>query len=109
MKMLINYMKSRRGHSAMLFTAIVSLLAMVVPEMAAAAAADTSFTQAVTTVEGWATGSLGKLVSVTFLVVGIVMGVMRQSIFAAVPAIACALAMSIGPGILDGLFTATIK
>jgi conjugal transfer pilus assembly protein TraA len=88
---------------------IATLVAIVAPEMVAAGTSTgTEFTGAYNQILDWAQGGLGKLISLTFLVVGIVMGVMRQSIFAAVPAVACALAMSVGPGVIDGIIGAAL-
>jgi conjugal transfer pilus assembly protein TraA len=52
---------------------------------------------------GWADGPLVKFLSLTFLVVGMVMGIMRQSIMAFVPAVGAALALYMGPKIIEGI------
>ena len=56
----------------------------------------------------WATGDLGRLVTVGLLVTGVSMGIVRQSVMAAVPAAGAGLALSLGPGIIEAIFTATL-
>lgn len=55
-------------------------------------------------VYGWSTGYLGKVISITFLIVGLGVGVVRGSIIAAVGALAAAICLLMAPSIIDGLF-----
>lgn len=66
------------------------------------------FGNAYTRVRTWATGDLGRLVTVGLLVTGVSMGIVRQSVMAAVPAAGAGLALSLGPGIIEAIFTATL-
>ena len=52
----------------------------------------------------WAHGSLGKSISMVFLLCGLCYGVVKGTVFAAVVAIACALALVIAPSVLDSIF-----
>jgi conjugal transfer pilus assembly protein TraA len=105
-----NYLSSKRGKSTGLTAAALVAVSVVAPQLviAASSSTDTDFQSGLDLVIGWAQGTLGRLTAVSFLVVGIVMGVMRQSIFAAVPAIAAAVAMYIGPDIITGVFSAAL-
>jgi conjugal transfer pilus assembly protein TraA len=66
------------------------------------------FLQLYNLVLGWATGYLGKVVAIAFLMVGAFAGLVRGSLMGAVSGIGMALVMAIGPGIIDGIVTATI-
>ena len=55
-------------------------------------------------IEGWATGTLGKIIA---LIVGIGFGLVRQSVIAAVIGIAMALVLNFGPSVISNILTAT--
>lgn len=55
----------------------------------------------------WATGTLGKIIALSALIVGIGLGLVRQSVIAAVIGIAMALVLNFGPVVIDGILTAT--
>lgn len=80
----------------------------LMPAISLAGTGGAEFNGAYTTVTDWLTGDLGRLIAAALLVVGLVMGVMRQSIMAAVPAIACGLVATLAPGIIDTVVTAVI-
>lgn len=86
----------------------VALVGLVVGATAVAGTGGTEFDAALTAIRDWFEGSLGKLISITTLGVGLAVGMMRQSIMAVVVGIAMALAFAYGPGILDGLVAANI-
>ena len=48
----------------------------------------------------WSTGYLGKTIAITFLLVGLGVGVIRGSIMGAIACIACAMALLVGPDII---------
>lgn len=58
-------------------------------------------------VRDWSTGYLGKTIAVTFLLVGLGMGIVRGSVMAAVCAIAAGVALLMLPGIIDAMFNVT--
>ena len=72
------------------------------------AAGDGDFGNAYERVRTWATGDLGRLVTVGLLVTGVSMGIVRQSVMAAVPAAGAGLALSLGPGVIETIFAATL-
>lgn len=57
--------------------------------------------------EGWATGTLGKIIALSALIVGIGFGLVRQSVIAAVIGISMALVLNFGPSVIGGILTAT--
>jgi conjugal transfer pilus assembly protein TraA len=73
-----------------------------------AATGDTTFQTIFDTLNGWATGTLGKVIAISMFIVGLAAGIVRQSIMAVVAGVAAAITMAYGPGIIDGMFTATV-
>lgn len=53
---------------------------------------------------GWAGGTLGKSIALLFLLIGLVMGLSRGSIYAAVVSIAAGLSLVLAPSIIDSIF-----
>ncbi len=56
-------------------------------------------------ISGWAKGYLGRAIAVSFLVVGLLTGLIRGSVIAAVTAIGAAVALLMLPTIVDAIFT----
>jgi len=75
---------------------------------ASMAGTDTTFDGIYDLIVGWATGSLGKLFAVAAFVVGMGIGLVRQSVMAIVIGIGVGLVMFYGPGIIDSIVTAAI-
>lgn len=76
-----------------------------------ASAADTlnrgaEFQEVYELVHDWATGYLGKTISVCFLIIGLCLGISRGSILAAASCICAAVALLLAPTIVDTLFAA---
>lgn len=86
----------------------LSLAVFFLPAVTMAGTGGAEFTTAYDTITAWLTGDLGRLIAAALLVVGLVAGVMRQSIMAAVPAVACGLVATLAPGIIDTVVTAVI-
>lgn len=86
-----------------MFCALVAL-----PGLSFAGTGGTEFAPAYTTISTWLQGDLGRLIAVALLIVGLVMGVVRQSIMAAVPAVACGLVATVAPTIIGAVVTAVI-
>lgn len=57
---------------------------------------------------GWANGFLGKSLAVAAFLFGAGYGVAKQTIVPAILGIVFALVFAIGPGVIDGMLTATI-
>ena len=72
----------------------------------ALAGTDTTFDNITATINDWATGSLGKTLTIGTLLVGGGMAVVSQSLKTALSAVGLALALAYGPGVIQGLFTA---
>ena len=101
--------KSRRA------TAFASMHALALPFLLAVVATgtvmagtDTTFDSIYTTVEAWAEGSLGKLFAVSAFIIGMGIGLVKQSAMAIVLGLAFALIMFYGPGIIANIVTFAI-
>lgn len=88
----------------LVFAGVTALLAGV----AHAGTSSTEFDAVYTTLVGWAQGSLGKVAALSMILVGIVAGVVRQSLMAFVVGIAAGLGLYTAPTIVDGIVTATL-
>lgn len=80
-------------------------LALVVAAGTAVAGTDTTFDAIYNTVKGWATGSLGKLLAVSAFLIGMGVGLVKQSAMAIVLGLAFALIMFYGPTIMESIVT----
>jgi conjugal transfer pilus assembly protein TraA len=69
----------------------------------------TEFDDVWKTLEGWAQGTLGKIIAVAMILVGLVMGVVRQSIMAFAIGIAGGMGLYNAPGIIESIMTATAQ
>ena len=72
-----------------------------------ATATDTTFESIQNLLTAWSEGSLGKVLAIGALIVGIGFGLVRQSVIAAVIGLSMAVVLSYGPSIITGIFTAT--
>lgn len=86
--------------------ATVSVASLAATSQAFAGAGGTEFTQVHDQVSGWANGTLGKVLGVAALLVGLGIGVIKQSVMAAVVGVSMALVAGFGPGVIDGVITA---
>lgn len=68
----------------------------------------TEFTDIYDTLTGWSSGALGKTIAAGAFLVGIAMGVVKQSIIAVVTGISTALAVNYTPTIIDAVVTSLI-
>lgn len=92
-----------KANLGFLFSVMVLVLVM---SAMTHAGTDTTFDGWVTNMEDWIKGSLGKGVSIAFVIVGIVMGVVRQSLMAFAIGIGAALGLNYTPTIIGTMFTA---
>ena len=72
---------------------------------ASAGAGGTEFTQVYDQLTGWSNGTLGKVLGIAAQLVGLGVGVIKQSVIAAVVGIAMALTAGFGPGVIDGVIS----
>ena len=102
-------LQSAQAKQAQDYVAPVLLaLAMVValaPMQASAGAGGTEFTQVYDQLTGWSNGTLGKVLGIAALLVGLGVGMIKQSVIAAVVGIAMALTAGFGPGVIDGVIS----
>lgn len=84
-------------------------IAASLPISAMAGAGGGEFTQVYDQLTGWANGILGKVLGVAALLVGLGVGVIKQSVIAAVVGIAMALTAGFGPGVIDGVITSGVS
>jgi conjugal transfer pilus assembly protein TraA len=87
---------------------VLASLARTLPESVLAGAGGTEFQGAYDMLTGWMTGILGRIIAVTFIIVGLVAGVMRQSIKGFVVGIAAGRGVFVAPDIIDSIVTATL-
>lgn len=64
---------------------------------------DTEFGDIYDQISGWTEGTLGKTLGVSALLVGLGLGVIKQSVMSAVVGVAMALVAGFGPGIIDSV------
>jgi conjugal transfer pilus assembly protein TraA len=92
-------------HFAMLFAmALVASMLAVVPETAFAGSGGTELNSIWETIKGWTEGTLGRLVTLIFIIVGLIGGIAKQSL------IAFAIGLGGGIGLYNApeIFTATM-
>ncbi|WP_425953169.1 TraA family conjugative transfer protein [Ralstonia pseudosolanacearum] len=94
----------KRNKQALLTLAVFAL-ALAIDSMAASDGTFNTITERLT---GWMTGSLGTTFALGSLAVGLAMGVVKQSVMSVVTGVAVALSASLGPNVLQGLFTASL-
>lgn len=84
-----------------------TIFAMTAPDVFATTGAD-DFQAIYERLLGWTQGSLGKALSLTFLIIGLIVGLVRGSLIGSVICVGAALALVTMPSILNLIFTATI-
>lgn len=88
---------------------LLMAVAATIPMQAMAGAGGGEFTQVYDQLTGWSNGILGKVLGVSALLVGLGVGVIKQSVIAAVVGIAMALTAGFGPGVIDGVITSGVS
>lgn len=78
---------------------------MVIGGTAFAGTGGTTFDTIYTTVRGWAEGTLGKLLAVSAFIIGMGIGIVRQSVLAIVLGLAFAVSLAYAPAVIDSIFT----
>lgn len=96
---------SNRASTFMRKYGLTLALLLIVASATAVAGTDTTFDTIYTTVKAWAEGSLGKLMAVSAFIIGMGIGLVRQSVIAIVLGLAFALIMFYGPGIMESIVT----
>jgi conjugal transfer pilus assembly protein TraA len=102
---MIAKIKSSKAGSTALALGICTVLAA---GTAVAGSSDTEFEMLYDRLSNWSQGYLGKSISLMFLLVGLGVGVIRNSILGAIVCVAAAMALFIGPMIIDQIVTGVI-
>jgi conjugal transfer pilus assembly protein TraA len=87
--------------------AFLAAVLMVLLASPAFAGTDSTFSLAVTKIIGWMSGSLGVLISLLALVTALI-GAVTGKLMLLTSAVGVALAFYVGPGVIQGFFTATL-
>jgi conjugal transfer pilus assembly protein TraA len=86
---------------------LVALL-LLNQECLAGTGGSSEFGSIYTLLTGWLQGMLGRILAVTFVMVGLIAGVMRGSMMGLVLGIACGLGVYTAPTVIDNIVTATL-
>lgn len=89
--------------------AIIGVLFMLAADGALAGAGGTEFDSIWTTLTDWMEGTLGKIAAGAMILVGIIMGIARQSIMAFAVGIGGGIGLYNTPTIIDNIMTATLE
>lgn len=89
--------------NSLLKTYGLTTAALVLASGSALAGTDSTFDSIYALVKAWAEGSLGKLFAVAAFVIGMGIGLVKQSAMAIVLGLAFALIMFYGPGIMESI------
>jgi conjugal transfer pilus assembly protein TraA len=81
--------------------------ALLLPDLATAGA-DTTMGDVVTQLENWCTGSMGKVVALGMMLVGLIGGIARQSLMSFAVGIGGGLGLANAPTIVGNVLTATL-
>lgn len=88
--------------------AVMAVMGLIVANAAYAGDQGTEFNEVWETLIGWSQGTLGKIISVAMMLVGIIAGVAKQSIMAFAMGIAAGLGLFYAPTVIDGVVSATV-
>ncbi len=92
------------GKSNRLFFLFALALLLSIPSLALAGT-DTTFGSIYQTLSDWTQGSLGMTIAVGMFLVGMGIGIVRQSLMSIALGVGGALALSYTPSIMSGIFT----
>ena len=111
MKKLYRSIKCVVTHKAFAPSCMVAMACLVTfaPDVVHAAAADGTLDSVYGTLSDWAEGSVGKVVMLAFILVGIVAGIAKQSLLAFAIGIGAGLGIYNAPTIVDTIFGAVLK
>ncbi|KRW83740.1 hypothetical protein AQ621_16965 (plasmid) [Marinobacter sp. P4B1] len=88
--------------------AVMVLLFMVMPDIAWAGDEGAEFDEIWELLEGWVQGTLGRIISLIMIIVGVVYGIRQQNIMAFVMGPAAGIGLYYSPSIIQGLVGAGI-
>lgn len=85
---------------------VVSLLS-VMPDLAMAEMSGQEFDEVYTTLAGWIKGSLGRVIVIGMIIIGIIAGMARQSLMAFALGIGAGIGLYYTPEIVESIVSAT--
>lgn len=85
-----------------------ALLVIAVASSAYAGAGGAEFAGVLSTVSDWFQGTLGKIIALTTFGVGMAVGIVKQSLMAAVTGVASGITLNYGPDVIDSMFSAAL-
>lgn len=98
MKTMLNLKNYTKKYG--LFTALLFLLVGT----SMATTTDTTFATVYNTVRDWSQGTLGRLLALSAFLIGMGIGLVKQSAMAVVLGVAFALILRYGPDVIEGIF-----
>ena len=103
-------MKEMNSQS-LVIAAVMGLMVMSLfaPETVIAGTGGTEFDSIWTTLTDWMQGTLGKIISGAMILVGIIAGVVRQSLMSFAVGVGGGIGLYNTPGIIDNVMTATLE
>jgi len=87
---------------------VAAMLATLLPVMAIAGTGGTEFEEIWGTLTDWIEGTLGRIIAAAIVVVGIVAGIVRQSLIAFAIGIGGGMGLYNTPGIIEEIMGATL-
>lgn len=88
--------------------AMFAMMIMISGTAMLAGGTGTEFDGVAATLTDWAEGGLGRVFAILFFMIGMAVGLARQSLFAAVTGLGAALVVSLGPTVINGIVTAGV-
>jgi conjugal transfer pilus assembly protein TraA len=103
----MNVFKGYKRRHVVTLAVALGVLAVFMADANAATTGD-EFKALYTMLVGWAQGYLGKAMALGAFVIGALIGFARATAMPALIGIVFAILFSVGPGVIDGMLTATI-
>jgi conjugal transfer pilus assembly protein TraA len=100
-------MQISRERWGWLALAVLTLVCVLHPD-AAYAGSDTTFDNTWNTMQGWLQGSLGRVLSATFITIGLVYGAARQSVMGFATGAGAGIGMNTAPGVIGQIVGASL-
>jgi conjugal transfer pilus assembly protein TraA len=99
----------KKKHSFVLGVGLAATLLLLTGTAMAGTGGNAEFGPVYTMLEGWFQGTLGKIVALSAMGVGLAWGVVKQSIMAVVLGVGSGLSVYYGPTIVDNLVVAAMQ
>lgn len=108
--MLTTIKKTLKKNAVLLGLATTAMLISVDASAGttAATSSDMAFKDIYEAIKDWTTGWFGRTIALALILVGMAMGVVKQSVMAAVPGMAAGLILSVAPGVVENILGAVV-